>query len=100
MKAPTELGESAIKEYLAHLQMKGAGPETLKMNVAGLKFLYEVTLGKPEVSGRVPWPKVPQKKPDILSGAEVERVLGAVKGLVPAVALTAAYGAGLRISEA
>jgi len=100
MKPPTELGETDIKEYLAHLQLKGAGPETLKMNVAGLKFLYGETLARPEVAARLPWPKVPQKKPDILSGTEVERVLGAVKGLVPAVALTAAYGAGLRISEA
>jgi integrase/recombinase XerD len=99
MKSPTELGESEIKEYLAHLLMKGVGPETLKMNVAGLKFLYGVTLGRPEVAERLPWPKVPQKKPDILSGTEVERVLGAVRSLVPAVALTAAYGAGLRLSE-
>lgn len=99
MKPPTELGESAMKEYLAHLQMRGAGPETLKMNVAGLKFLYGVTLDRPKVADRLLWPKVPQKKPDILSGTEVERVLHLVRGLVPAVALTAAYSAGLRISE-
>ena len=68
MKSPRELGETAIKEYLAHLQLRGAGPETLKMNVAGLSFLYGVTLDRPKVAERLPWPKVPHKKPDILSG--------------------------------
>lgn len=100
MRPPAELGEEEIKEYLAHVQMKGAGPETLKMNVAGLRFLYGETLARPEVAARLPWPKVPQKKPEILSGTEVEKVLGAISGLVAAVVLTAAYGAGLRISEA
>ena len=100
MKSPADLGETELKEYLAHVLMRGAGPETLKMNVAGLKFLYGETLARAEVAARLPWPKVPQKKPDILSGTEVEKVLGAIIGLVAAVALTAAYGAGLRISEA
>lgn len=100
MKSPRELGETAIKEYLAHLQLKGAGPETLKMNVAGVSFLYKVTLDRPKVVERVPWPKVPHKKPDILSGSELEKVLSKVASLVPAMALMTAYGAGLRVSEA
>ncbi len=99
MKSPTELGETAVKEYLAHLQRRGAGPETLKMNVAGLKFLYGVTLDRPKVAERVPWPKVPHKKPDILSGTEAAKLLKSVGTLVPAMALTTAYGAGLRVSE-
>jgi integrase/recombinase XerD len=100
MRSPSELGTREVKEYLGHLQMKGAGPETLKMNVAGLKFLYGVTLEKPRVVGTIPWPKVAHKKPDILSGSELEKVLSAVTSLVPAMALMTAYGAGLRISEA
>jgi site-specific recombinase XerD len=100
MRSPLELGARDIKDYLGHLLMKGVGPETVKMNVAGVKFLYGVTLDRPEVTERIPWPKVPRRKPDILSGTEVEKVLRAVVGLAPAVVLTAAYGAGLRISEA
>ena len=100
MKSPRELGETAIKEYLGHLQRKGAGPEVLKMNVAGVKFLYGVTLDRTKVAERIPWPRVPHKKPDILSGTEVSRLLKAVTSLVPAMVLTTAYGAGLRISEA
>jgi len=99
MKSPRDLGETAIKEYLAHVQLRGLGPETLKMNVAGLKFLYGVTLDRPEVAERLLWPKVPHKKPDILSGTEVVKLLAAVPSVVPGMALTTAYGAGLRVSE-
>lgn len=99
MTSPTKLGETAIKQYLEHLQLKGAGPETLKMNVAALKFLYGVTLDRAKVADRLPWPKVPHKKPDILSGTETEKLLAAVTSLVPRMVLTTAYGAGLRISE-
>ena len=58
-----------------------------------------MTLDRAKVAERLPWPKVPHKKPDILSGCEVEKLLQAVPSLVPKVALTTAYGAGLRISE-
>jgi site-specific recombinase XerD len=90
---------SGIKEYLGHLLMRGAGPEVVKMNVAGLKFLYGVTLDRPVIADRLPWPQVPHKKPDILSGTEVVKLLEAVTSLVPRMAVTTTYGAGLRISE-
>lgn len=99
MKSPAQLGESEIKEFLGHLQLRGASPQTLKMYVAGLKFLYGVTLNRPGVVKRLPWPKIPRKEPDVLSGTEVTKLLKAVTSLVPAMALTTAYGAGLRLSE-
>jgi len=100
MRSPRRLGTSDVKQYLGHLVLAGAGPETLKMNVAGLKFLYGVTLDRPKVAEAIPWPRVPHKKPDILSGTEVEKVLAAVSSPIPATVLLTAYGAGLRISEA
>lgn len=99
MRSPAQLGDQAAKEYLQHLLLKGAGPETVKMNVAALKFLYGVTLGRAKVAARLPWPKVPHRKPDILSGTETQRLLAAVTSAIPAMALTTAYAAGLRISE-
>jgi site-specific recombinase XerD len=100
MKSPLELGEGDIKEYLHRVLLQSGSPEALKMHVAGLKFLYGVTLNRPEVVARIPWPKVARKRPDILSGSEVERLLGAVASLSPCVVLMTAYGTGLRISEA
>jgi integrase len=97
--AAAKLGEEEIKEYLDHLLSSGAAPEKLRMQVAGLRFLYGVTLNRPELAERLPWPKVPRRKPDIPSGSEVEKLLGTVRGVVPAMALTTAYSAGLRINE-
>jgi site-specific recombinase XerD len=99
MVSPRQLGAPAVKEFLGHLLVKQAGPATLKMHIAALKFLYEVTLEMSEVAAKLPWPKVPYKKPVILSGTEVEAVLRAVPSLIPAMVLTTMYAAGLRISE-
>jgi integrase/recombinase XerD len=99
-RSPSELGLEEVKEFLGHLMAGGGSVERLKMHVAGLKFLYEVTLDRPEVASKLPWPKVPHKKPDILSGTEVEKVLSAMASLVPTMVVLTAYGAGLRLSEA
>lgn len=101
MRSPRQMGLEEAKEFLGHLMSGDGSIERLKMHVAGLKFLYGVTLDRPEVAERLPWPKVPQKKPDILSGTETERVLeGMASSIVPCLVLTTAYSAGLRISEA
>jgi site-specific recombinase XerD len=101
-RSPREMGLPEIKEFLGHLVMKGATPETVKMHVAGLCFLYGTTLDRPEVAAKIPWPKVPHKKPDILSPAEVERLLQEAMStsLEPAIVSITAYSAGLRVSEA
>jgi integrase/recombinase XerD len=102
MLSPKEMGLTEIKDFLGQLARAGSSPETLKMHVAGLKFLYAVTLDREEVADKIPWPKVPHKKPDILSLSEVERVLEAAMAAswVSAMVPIAAYGGGLRISEA
>jgi integrase/recombinase XerD len=99
-RSPAKMGLEEVKEFLGHLMAGSGSVERLKMHIAGLKFLYGVTLDRPEVADRLPWPKVPHRKPDILSGSEVERMLSALTSLVPAMALITAYGAGLRIGEA
>lgn len=101
MVSPRELGAEEVKQYLGHLLERGASPEKLKMHIAGLKFLYGVTLDRAEVVAKIPWPKVAHKQPDILSLKEVERLLAAgAAHPIPSVVSMAAYGAGLRISEA
>jgi site-specific recombinase XerD len=99
-RSPAEMGEDEIRHYLLHLvEKKEVSPATHFMHVAALKFLYRTTLGRPEEVERVPWPKVPRKLPDILSGEEVERLLQAVRSVKYRAILSTAYGAGLRISE-
>jgi integrase/recombinase XerD len=101
MLSPRAMGVEEVKEYLGHLLDCGASAEKLKMYIAGMKFLYGVTLDRKDVAEKIPWPKVPHKTPDILSLSEVERLLeaGAVS-LIPMMVSMTAYAGGLRIGEA
>ncbi|MBL4845985.1 MAG: site-specific integrase [Planctomycetes bacterium] len=100
MRQPTELGETEVRCYLLHLlKVRGLSPSSLKMHVAALRYLYQTTLRRPEVVEHVPWPKIPKSLPEILSGTEVEELLGAIVSLKHRAILTTAYGAGLRVSE-
>ena len=100
MRSPADMGEEQIREYLLYLvQEKKAGPSTVRMSVAALKFLYTHTLDRPEEFVRIPWPKAPKPLPTILSGAEVLRLLESFRSLKHRMVAMTAYGAGLRISE-
>src|SRR5207245_2194527 len=93
--------EPEVRKYLSHLiDEKKAKPASIKMHLAAIRFLYEVTLRRPEVTAGVPWPKVPRPLPVILSLQEVGRVLDAIESIKHRVILMTAYGGGLRISEA
>jgi len=94
------MGEAEVRAFLLHLLKSGKGPSVVKMHVAAVKFLYGVTLQRPEEVVRLPWPKVARPLPDVLSGSEVERLLAAVESRKYRMVLMAAYGAGLRVSEA
>jgi integrase/recombinase XerD len=100
MRPPTELGERDVRRFLLYLaQERKVGPATIKMHTAAIKFLYQRTLDRPEVVALVPYIKVPQKLPDILSGSEVDRLLAALESTAYRAIVMTAYGAGLRISE-
>jgi site-specific recombinase XerD len=75
-------------------------PATVKMHVAAIRFLYTVTLRRPKVVERLHFPKVPIRLPDILSLQEIERLLAAINEPMYRAVAMAAYGAGMRISEA
>ncbi len=101
-KPPTALGESQVREFLLHLsEERHLVPSTLRMYLGAIAFLYSITLGRPEVVARIPWPRDRRRKlPDILSLDEVERLLGAVETIKYRAIIMTAYGAGLRVSEA
>jgi len=100
MRPPTELGERDVRRFLLYLsQERKAGAATIKMYTAAIKFLYERTIHRPEVVARIPYIKVPQRLPDILSGTEIDALLAAMESTTYRAIVMTAYGAGLRISE-
>jgi integrase len=99
--APEELAAEDVRRYMLHLVDElHIGPANLKTHIAAIKFLYNVTLDRPEVVARVRFPKVPVKLLDIPSPSEVAAVLAELDSPVYRTLLFCAYGAGLRVSEA
>ncbi len=94
-----EMGELEVRAYLLE-RIEKVQPATVALECAALKFLYVKTLDRPEVFARIPTPKVPKKKSDVLAGSEVIDLLTAVQPLKNRTVLATAYGAGMRVSEA
>lgn len=100
MRPAEELGAREVRCFLLHLlKVDQMGPAGLKMFVASLKFLYEVTLKRPEVTQDLVFPKVRSPLPDILSVEEVMALLEAVGTPKYRALLTTAYATGMRIGE-
>jgi site-specific recombinase XerD len=100
-RSPLKLGEREVKDFLLHmLDEEGVSPSTHTVCLAGIKFLYQVTLQKPEVVEGIPYPKRPIPIPDVLSGTEVERLLGCITPIRPRLVCTTMYACGLRVTEA
>jgi site-specific recombinase XerD len=97
---PQKLCEEDVRNYLHHLvEVREASTSTHKMHLAAIKFLYSVTLGRPEVTEHIPWPKVTSRLPDVLSFEEVHGLLEAASTQLYRNAFMVSYGAGLRVSE-
>jgi site-specific recombinase XerD len=84
---------------LYRVDVDEATTSTLRLDIAGLKFLYAHLLGQPEKVARLPWPKQPKSFPEVLSREEVSRLFAEVDSVIHKAILTTAYGAGLRIGE-
>jgi site-specific recombinase XerD len=97
---PQKLCEEDVRKYLHHLvEVRNASTSNHKMHLAAIKFLYSVTLGRPEVTEHIPWPKVTSRLPEVLSFEEVYGLIEAAPTPLYRNAFMVSYGAGLRVSE-
>jgi site-specific recombinase XerD len=99
-RPPDGLSDEEVQRYLLHVRdERQLAASTCNLIRCALKFFYEVTVRRPQASLTVPPMRREQKLPQILSRAEVERILGATGTLRDRVLLMATYGGGLRVSE-
>lgn len=100
MRSPEHLSDEEVQRYLLYLrQERQLSASTCNQIRCALKFFYEVTVRRPQVSLAVPPMRQAQKLPQILSREEVERLIAATRTLRERLLLMAAYGSGLRVSE-
>ena len=99
-RSPDQLDAEHIREYqLFVMQQKKPAWSTYNVMVSALRFFYAKTLKRTFLLQDIPFPRVPQQLPLILSPEEVERILKAPPHLKSRALLMTIYAAGLRISE-
>jgi integrase/recombinase XerD len=77
----------------------GTGPVTINATITGLRFFFDITLGRPELLAKMQPVRVPRTLPVVLSREEAARLIAAAPNLKHQAAMSVAYGAGLRVSE-
>ena len=98
-QSPDLASPEDLRRFQKHLVETGVSTTTINGTITGLRFLFEVTLDRPQALKKMSPLKTPQKLPTILSVDEMQRLLNAAPGLKARAALSVAYGAGLRASE-
>ena len=88
-----------LRNYQLHLVDNGISAISLNAAITGLKFFFEITLAQPELMARMQPVRVPRTLPVVLSREETARLIAAARNLKHQIALSVAYGAGLRASE-
>jgi integrase/recombinase XerD len=88
-----------LRRFQLHQTETGVRAPSINGSVAALRFFFTVTLDRPEMARHLTFVREPRKIPVVLSPEEVARLLEAAPGPKYKAALSAAYGAGLRVSE-
>jgi integrase/recombinase XerD len=88
-----------LRRFQLHQTETGVRAPSINGAVAALRFFFTVTLDRPEMARHLTFVREPRKIPVVLSPEEVARLLEAAPGPKYKAALSAAYGAGLRVSE-
>ncbi|WP_397586831.1 tyrosine-type recombinase/integrase [Sphingobium fuliginis] len=95
--------DTATEEDLRRFQLmqheSGFRPTTINGTVSALRFLYNVTLKRRDLSRALVITRIVPRLPEVLSVEEAARLLQAAPGIKYKAALGVAYGAGLRVSE-
>jgi site-specific recombinase XerD len=98
-RAPVTATAEEVRRFQLHQAETGVGAPSINGAVSALRFLFSVTLERPDLARRLTVVRQPRKLPLVLSAAEVARLLEAAPGPKYKAALATAYGAGLRVAE-
>lgn len=96
-RSPDTATAEDVRRFQVHQREHGVGESVISATVSALRFLFGVTLDRPDLSRRLVLAPRPRKLPDVLSVDEVARLLEAAPGIKYRAALGVAYGAGLRV---
>ena len=106
--SPDAVTREDVAAWVADLQRAGLAPATVERRLAAVmslhRFLVSESLAVREPTADLPLPSVPDRLPDVVSIAEMDRLLSQPFGEGPTgsrdrAVLETLYGCGLRVSE-
>jgi integrase/recombinase XerD len=98
-RSPDTAKPEDVRGFQLHLASSGAGVPKINSTISALRFFFNVTLDRPDLTRHLSSVREPRKVRVVLSPDEVARFLEAAPGIKYKAALSVAYGAGLRVSE-
>ncbi len=98
-QSPELLGPEHLREYQKHLIARQVSWSTFNQAVCALRFLYNVTLGRPDVITHLPFAKRPRLLPIVLSPEEVVQFLESALPGRDRTLLDVTYSCGFRLKE-
>ncbi len=99
-KSPEHVDEEELRQYFLYLKNdKQVSSSTFKVDLCGIKFLYEHTLRREWGTFDLVRPSQEKKLPVVLSTEEVHCILGRIRRPYYRVCLSTIYACGLRLRE-
>lgn len=98
-RSPAELDSEAIRTFQIYLLQQRATWSLYNQTVCALRFLYGVTLKRPDMVHAIPYGKKPKTLPSVLSPEEVVQLIQSATPGRQRVMVQTAYACGLRINE-
>jgi len=99
-KSPDSINTEQLKEYVLFLtNEKNLSWSSINTITAGIRFLFEQTLQRKDISLAIPPRKTPRRLPEIFGPGELIRLFDSVKNIKHRTILITAYACGLRVSE-
>jgi site-specific recombinase XerD len=98
-RSPESATAEDIRRFQLELVQSGVSIDNRNAIVTGMKFLFRVTLRRPDLVAEFYSIRGPQKIPSVMCPDEIERLLAKARTLRLRAMLSLAYGCGLRIGE-
>jgi integrase/recombinase XerD len=98
-RSPGTATAEEVRRFQLHQTETGVGAPSINSSVSALRFLFNVTLDRPDLARRLTVVRQPRKLPLVLSAREIALLIEAAPGPKYKAAFATAYGAGLRVSE-